>query len=99
MLKLGNGDGVKNSPGYFCCGLFLWLVSTACQTSTVLGWSLNGLVMDLGACTYDTYICGTENDPNGCHLVVFSVEVAFAHHYVAPHHPHPSPYRGACGIG
>ena len=77
------------------CGLFLRLV----RRPQVLGWSLNGLVMDLAACTYGTYICGTENDPNGCHLVVFSVEVVFAHHYVAPHHPHPSPYRRACGIG
>ena len=30
-------------------------------------------------------ICGGANDTNGCHLAVFSEDVAFAHHFVATH--------------
>ena len=31
--------------------------------------------------------CGSENGTNGCHLVVFGEDVAFPHHFVAPHLP------------
>ena len=45
-------------------------------------------------------ICGGENGTSGCHLTVFTVNVAFAHHFVATH---PSttlpPYKSASGIG
>ena len=34
-------------------------------------------------------ICGGENGTNGCHLAVFSVEVALACHFVAAY-PSPS---------
>ena len=32
-------------------------------------------------------ICGGEIGTNGCHLAIISVDVTFAHHFVAPHHP------------
>ena len=35
-------------------------------------------------------ICGAENGTNGCHLAIFSVDVAFAHYFVAPTTPPPS---------
>ena len=35
----------------------------------------------------DCVICRSENGTNGCHLVLFSVDVAFTLHLVAPHHP------------
>ena len=35
-----------------------------------------------------------ENDTIGCHLAVFSVDVAFS----MPHHAHSHPYGSACGI-
>ena len=30
--------------------------------------------------------CGGENGTNGHHLAIFSVDMAFSHHFVAPHH-------------
>ena len=42
-----------------------------------------GLSMDLAACV----TCGDENDPNGRHLAVFSEDIAFACHFVAPRPP------------
>ena len=44
-------------------------------------------------------ICGGENGTTGCHLSVFRVNVAFAHHFVATCLP-PTfpPYRSASGI-
>ena len=30
------------------------------------------------------YVRGSENGTNGCHMTVFSVDVAFANHFVAP---------------
>ena len=39
--------------------------------------------MDLAA----LWICGGENGTNGCHLGVFSVNVAFARHSMAIHPP------------
>ena len=41
--------------------------------------------------------CGGENGTSGCHLAVFSEDVAFAHHFVAS--CPPPPYRSASGIG
>ena len=35
-------------------------------------------------------ICGGANDTSGCHLAVFSEEVAVAHHFVATRPPSPS---------
>ena len=32
-------------------------------------------------------ICGGQNDTSGCHLAVFSEDVAFARHFVATHPP------------
>ena len=32
-------------------------------------------------------ICEGENDTSGCHLVVFSEDVAFACHFVSTHPP------------
>ena len=44
--------------------------------------------------------CGGKNGINGSHLAVFSEDVAFAHHFVAPHLPSTLlPYRSASGIG
>ena len=44
------------------------------------------LAMDLAACM----LCGGENGTNGCHLAVFSVDIAFSRHFVATHLPsHP----------
>ena len=42
-------------------------------------------------------ICGCEkyNGTDECHLAVFSVDVAFACHFVAPHHHSKS----ACAVG
>ena len=37
-----------------------------------------------------------ENSTIGCHLAVFSDDVAFAHHVVVPNYP--CPYKSACGI-
>ena len=48
------------------------------------------LAMDLAA----LWICGGENGTNGCHLGVFSVNVAFARHSMATHPPPTLP-----GIG
>ena len=39
-------------------------------------------------------ICGFENGTSGCHLVAFSVDVAFA----MPHHLYFHPYESGCGI-
>ena len=33
--------------------------------------------------------CGGENGTNGCYLAVFSENIVFAHHFVAPNHPLP----------
>ena len=38
-------------------------------------------------------ICGDENDSNGCHLAVFSVDIAFACQFVVTHPS--SPYSSA----
>ena len=35
-------------------------------------------------------VCGIKNGTNGCHLAVFSVDVAFACHFVGSHPPPPS---------
>ena len=44
--------------------------------------------------------CGGENGTNGNHLAVFSEDVAFAHHFMAPYLPLTlPPYRSANGIG
>ena len=37
--------------------------------------------------TIDCVIYGSENGTNGCHLALFSVDVAFTYHLVASHHP------------
>ena len=44
-------------------------------------------------------ICGGANDTSGCHLAVFSEDVAFACHFVATHPP-PTlpPCKSASGI-
>ena len=34
-------------------------------------------------------ICETENTSNKCHLAVCSIDIAFAHHFMAPHHFYP----------
>ena len=44
-------------------------------------------------------ICVGENDVNGCHLAIFSVDVALACHFVAPYPPTLLLYRSASGIG
>ena len=41
--------------------------------------------------------CGGENGINRSHLAVFSEDVAFAHHCMAP--CPPTPYRSTSGIG
>ena len=41
-------------------------------------------------------IRGAENGINGCYLVVFNVDIAFAHHFIATHHS--PPHRNACSI-
>ena len=44
--------------------------------------------------------CGGENGTNGSHLGVFTTDIAFAHHFVAPCLPPIlPPYRSASGIG
>ena len=35
--------------------------------------------------------CGGENGTNGCHLAILSEDIAFAHHFVAPHLPPSHP--------
>ena len=35
-------------------------------------------------------VCGGENGTNGCHLAVFSVDIAFACYFVVPHYPYRS---------
>ena len=43
-------------------------------------------------------ICGDENDTNGCHLAVFSKDIAFAYHFMATHlSPTLPPCRSASG--
>ena len=43
---------------------------------------------------------GADNSTNGCHLAVFSEDVAFARHFMAPHlHRTLPPFRSASGIG
>ena len=50
--------------------------------------------MDLSAlCS----IYGGKNDTSGCHLAVYSEDIAFAHHFVATRPPPPC--RSATGIG
>ena len=46
---------------------------------------LMSLAMDLAALC----ICEGENGTNGCHLAAYSVDIAFSHHFIAPHHPPP----------
>ena len=41
----------------------------------------------------DMYLCRGENGTSGCHLAVFSMDVALAHHFVALYHPLPSPLQ------
>ena len=56
---------------------------------------LVSLAMDLATCV----ICGGANDTSGCHLTVFSEDVAVARHFVATRPP-PTlpPCRNASGI-
>ena len=49
---------------------------------------LVSLAMDLA--TVLCVICGGANDTSGCHLAVFSKDVAFACHFVAARPPPPS---------
>ena len=57
---------------------------------------LMGLAMDLAALCD----CGGENGTNGSHFPVFSKDIAFAPHSVAPRPPPIIlPYRSASGIG
>ena len=51
--------------------------------------------MHLAVCV----ICGTETGTKGPYLAVFSVDVAFACHFMAPHHPTLYPYKSTCGTG
>ena len=45
------------------------------------------------------YVHGGKKSTNGSHLAVFSEDVAFVHHFVAPHLlPTLQPYRSASGI-
>ena len=45
-------------------------------------------------------ICGVENDTNGHHLTVFSVDIAFDCHFMVLHQsPIFYPYKRAFGIG
>ena len=44
-------------------------------------------------------ICGVENSTNRYYVAVFSVDITFACHFMAPHPPHLHPYKSACGIG
>ena len=51
--------------------------------------------MDLTACV----ICVGDYGTNGCHLAVFSEDVAFAHHFMATHPPSTlPPYCSASDI-
>ena len=50
------------------------------------------LAMDLAICV----ICGGESGTNGCHLAVFTVDIAFAHHFMATRLP---PIGVFSGIG
>ena len=52
---------------------------------------LMSLVMDLAT----LYECVGRNGTNGCHLSVFSVDIAFVCHFAAPY----PPYRSDCSIG
>ena len=45
------------------------------------------VAIDLVACV----ICRGGNDTNGCPLIVFSLDIVFAHHFMATH-PTPSSY-------
>ena len=57
---------------------------------------LMGLAIDLAA------LCGIwrKNGTNSGHLTVFSLDIAFACHFIATHLPSTlSPYRSASGIG
>ena len=48
----------------------------------------------------DSYVAIGENGTNGCHLAVFSLDVAFACHFMATHLPPTFPlYRSTTGIG
>ena len=90
----------------------LWLVSEVCQTlmsarvakyplgkktagyNSPHDWLLS-LTMDIAGFV----ICGGENGTNGCHLTVYSEDIAFAHHFVVNHqHPILQPCRSVCGI-
>ena len=51
--------------------------------------------MDLTVCT----ICGDDNGTSECHLVVFTVDVAFACHFVVPAHSSPTHPIRSSGIG
>ena len=57
----------------------------------------NGLVslaMDLATWCDTPPVCGGPNDTSGCHLAVFSEDVALACYFVAPCPPLPSHYVG-----
>ena len=92
----------------------LWLVSEACQTSISAQVLFKWLHLSLTSRQFITplddefnhefscfvwYVCGGENGTNGCHLAVFSVNVAFACHFMATHSP-PTlpPCKSASGI-
>ena len=51
-------------------------------------------------CFDNCVTCGGENGTNGSHLVVFSKDIIFARHFVAPRLPPTLPsHRSASGIG
>ena len=54
---------------------------------------LMSLAIDLATCV----TCGGENNTIGCHLAVFSEDIAFANYFMVPHPP--PPYRSASSIG
>ena len=69
----------------------------------VLGWPSNGLIFPWQAqgwlwdCPWIELLCVTcsgKYDNDGSHLAVFSEDVAFARHFIAPH----PPYRSTSGV-
>ena len=75
--------------------VFKWLLLPMAVCNSPSDWLMN-LSIDIVLCV----MCGADNGTNLCHFTVFSMDVAFAHHFVAPY-IHPStlhPYISVCGI-
>ena len=90
----------RTPAGISCQGKYKWVKYTIVYKQHISDWIWKSWLPCYNSKTHFSpshdVICGGENGTDGCQLVVFSVDIAFAHCFVAPT---LHPYRSACGIG